>query len=54
MRFTTKDGGSVEITRIAHMHDAHVRNASGESIATVRMTDAEAMTLVYEIRQGRK
>jgi hypothetical protein len=54
MQFTTKDGGSVEITRIAGMHDVHVRNSAGESIATVRMTDPEAMTLVYEIQHGHK
>jgi hypothetical protein len=54
MQFITKDGGSIEITRIANMHDVHVKNAAGESIATVRMNNAEAMTLIYEIRNGRR
>jgi hypothetical protein len=52
VKFTTPDGGSVEITRIAHAHDVQLRNAAGETTATVRMTHAEALALVYKIHHG--
>jgi hypothetical protein len=51
VKLTTRDGGSVELTRVENMHDVHLRNAAGETTATVRMTDTEAMTLIYGLHQ---
>lgn len=52
MKLATRDGGTVEITPIGHMHDVRLRNDAGETTASVRMTGAEAMALVYKIHHG--
>jgi hypothetical protein len=48
----TADGSSVTITRRGIEYDLHVRNARGESIATVEMNEDDVRALIAETEEA--
>ncbi|WP_188278954.1 hypothetical protein [Streptomyces sp. CBMA370] len=50
MKFTTSDGGTVDVTRVGITVDIHVRNAAGRTVATVTMNDDDAAGLLADLR----
>jgi hypothetical protein len=47
IKFNTANGGTMELTRVGSMADIHVKDASGRTIATVTMSNAEARDLIW-------
>ncbi|MFE3591967.1 hypothetical protein ACFXOY_31190 [Streptomyces niveus] len=50
MKFTTADGGTVDVTRMGITVDIHVRDAAGRTVATVAMNDDDATALLADLR----
>ncbi|GGU49197.1 hypothetical protein GCM10010289_82200 [Streptomyces violascens] len=49
MKFSTADGGTVEVTRVGISFDIHVRDAAGRTVATVDMSSDDAFALMQEL-----
>ncbi len=49
--FTTKDGGTVTVTRCGELADIHVRDSEGRTVATVVRRAGEAVLLLANYRR---
>ncbi|MFD7611011.1 hypothetical protein [Streptomyces sp. NPDC059828] len=49
MKFSTVDGGTVEVIRVGLEFDFHMRDAAGRTVATVRMNSDDAYWLIQEL-----
>lgn len=54
MKYATRDGGTVEVTRIGAYVDLHLRNAAGMTTATVHATYAESVRLLLSLNIAHK
>lgn len=52
MTYTTFDGGTVDVTRRGHRFEFQVRNATGETTATVEMGSDDAWALLEALGKG--
>lgn len=49
MQFSTYDGGTLNVRRVGARFDFELRNAKGETTATVEMSEGDAWSLLQEL-----
>lgn len=49
LKFDTADGGTIEARRMGLMWDMHLRNARGETVATVVINSDDARSLIGQL-----
>ena len=48
-RYTTHDGGTIDVETRGSVVDMHLRNAAGRTVATVEMTEDDAEALITKL-----